>query len=130
MCCFCDIVFSHLPVKNLSQNKVLTKSHILLHYSLRFGKVYILRNMEPAIELARLDTGGGEIRDIKNAIDKNKSEISKIRKIITSILIPMLGIIILCGGLIVGVLSGYIIKLPHSQTDESGLVNVSKPGKL
>ena len=78
----------------------------------------------------RLETGGREInriKEIENKIQKMEKKNSKNRKII----IPMLGIIILCGGLIVGVLSGYLIKLPHQQNDEFGLVNnTSKPGML
>ena len=83
--------------------------------------------MEPAIEMARLDdAGGGENMELKNEIKELENKIEKSLKII----IPMFGIIILCVGLILGVLSGYLIRLPHSQTDESGLDNVSKPGKL
>ena len=75
--------------------------------------------MEPAIEMARLDdAGGGENMELENKIEKS-----------LKIIIPMFGIIILCVGLILGVLSGYLIRLPHSQSDESGLVNASKPGK-
>ena len=77
----------------------------------------------------RLDTEGGEINKIKeneNKIQKMENEIQKMKKKNSKnrkIIIPMLGIIILCGGLIAGVLSGYLIKLPHQQIDESGLVN-------
>ena len=77
------------------------------------------------MEMARLDdAGGGEIMELKKEIKEIKEGISKILKTI----IPMFGILILCGGMTVGVLSGYLIRLPHSQTAESGLVNVSKPG--
>ena len=87
--------------------------------------------MEPAIEMARLDdAGGGEIMELKQEIKEIKEMMKKGNSKILKTFIPMFGILILCGGLIVGVLSGYLIRLPHSQTDESGLDNVSKPGKL
>ena len=82
------------------------------------------------MEMARLDdAGGGEIMELKQEIKEIKEMMKKGNSKILKTIIPMFGIIILCGGLIVGVLSGYLIRLPHSQTDESGLVNVSKPGK-
>ena len=78
-----------------------------------------------------LHTAGNmvEIKDIveKNAkmmIEINKKEISKMKKII----IPMLGILILGVGLTIGVLSGYLLRLPHQETNESGQVELSKPG--
>ena len=83
------------------------------------------------MEMARLDdAGGGEIMELKKEIkeleNKIKERTNEIEKMINKgnstsqkIIIPMLGIIILCGGLTVGVLSGYLIRLPHSQTDES-----------
>ena len=90
------------------------------------------------MEMARLDdAGGGEIMELKQEIKEIKEHTNEIEKMIKKgnskilkTIIPMFGIIILCGGLIVGVLSGYLIRLPHSQTDESGLDNISKPGKL
>ena len=81
---------------------------------------------------------GGTIKEIKDIVNKNaimteknaimiksnKKEISKNRKII----IPMLGLLILGVGLIIGVLSGYLVlHLPHQQTNESGQVELSKP---
>ena len=83
------------------------------------------------MEMARLDdAGGGEIMELKREIKEIKEHTNKIEKLINKgnsksqkIIISMLGILILCGGLTVGVLSGYLIRLPHSQTVESG------PGK-
>ena len=85
----------------------------------------------------RIDSGG-TIKDIKDIVDKNavmteknaimiksmKKEISRNRKII----IPMLGVLILGVGLTMGVLSGYLLRLPHQQTNGSGQVELSKPG--
>ena len=78
----------------------------------------------------RIDIGG-KIVKIENIVEKNaiviesnKKEISKMKKII----IPMLGVLILGVGLTVGVLSGYILRLPHQETNESGQVELSKPG--
>ena len=77
------------------------------------------------MEMARLDdAGGGEIMELRKELKKEIKEIKEQNLKSQKIIIPMLGIIILCGGLIVGVLSGYLIRLPHSQTVESG------PGKL
>ena len=77
------------------------------------------------MEMARLDdAGGGEIMELKKEIKELKEMMNKGNSKSLRIIIPMLGIIILCGGLTVGVLSGYLIRLPHSQTVESG------PGKL
>ena len=83
------------------------------------------------MEMARLDdAGGGEIMELKKEIkDEIEKAIRKGNSKILKIIIPMLGMLILVCALNVGVLSGYLLKYPHQQTAESGLANVSKPGK-
>ena len=93
--------------------------------------------MEQSIEMDTLDTGVniGEIKDMvekyakvteKNAIviKRMEKENSRNRKII----IPMLGVLIIGVGIALGVLSGYLFRLPHQQTNGSGQVEQSKPG--
>ena len=86
--------------------------------------------MEPSIEMDGLETSGN-IVEIKDIVEKNtimiesiKKDISKNRKII----IPMLGVLILGAGLTIGVLSGYLLRLPHQQTNGSGQADLPKPG--
>ena len=90
-------------------------------------KFIFLATMEPSIEMERLDTSGN-IVEIKEYIDEKmesiKKDISKNRKIMT----PMLGVIILGLGLTIGVLSGYLLRLPHQQTNESGQIDLPNPG--
>ena len=81
--------------------------------------------MEPSIEMDRIDIGGKMVK-IENIVENNKKEISKMKKII----IPMLGVLILGVGLTVGVLSGYLLRLPHQESNESGQVELPKPGTL
>ena len=103
-------------------------------------EVYIFCNMEPSIEMDRLNASEN-IMTIEDKVDKNatmteknaimiksnKEEISKNRKRMTRIIIPMLGVLILGVGLTMGVLSGYLLRLPHQQTNGSGQVELSKP---
>ena len=70
----------------------------------------------------RIDSGG-TIKEIKDIVDKNAIMIKRM----TRIIIPMLGVLILGVGLTIGVLSGYLLRLPHQQTNESGQVELSKP---
>ena len=90
--------------------------------------------MEPSIEMDRLDTSGKivEIKDIVDKsvimIDRNKKEILKNQKRMTTIIIPMLGVVILGLGLMIGVFSGYLLRLPHQQTNGEGQVDLQKPG--
>ena len=87
--------------------------------------------MEPSIEMDRLDTSEN-IVEIKDIVDKNaimiKKEILKNQKRMTTIIIPMLGVMILGLGLTIGVLSGYLLRLPHQQTNGAGQVDLQKPG--
>ena len=111
-------------------------------------EVYIFCNMEPSsIEMDRLNASEN-IMTIEDKVDKNatmteknatmteknaimiksnKEEISKNRKRMTRIIIPMLGVLILGVGLTMGVLSGYLLRLPHQQTNGSGQIELSKP---
>ena len=84
--------------------------------------------MGPSIEMDRIDIGG-KIVKIENIVEKNAIMISKNRKRMSTIIIPMLGVIILSLGLTIGVLSGYLLRLPHQQTNESGQTELSKPGR-
>ena len=93
--------------------------------------------MEPSsIEMDRLEASGNiitiedKVDKIATMTEKNaimiksmKKEISRNRKII----IPMLGVLILGVGLTMGVLSGYLLRLPHQQINGSGQVELSKP---
>ena len=97
--------------------------------------------MEPSIEMDTLNTGEN-IMKIEDKVEKNalmtekctrrienyEKEIAKIKKRTTTIIIPMLGILILGMGLTLGVLSGYLLRLPHQQRNETGQVELSKPG--
>ena len=77
----------------------------------------------------RIDSGG-TIKEIKDIVDKNAVMTEKnaiMIKRMTRIIIPMLGVLILGVGLTIGVLSGYLLRLPHQQTNESGQVELSKP---
>ena len=79
---------------------------------------------------------GENVMKIEDKIEKyvrrtenNEKEIAKIKKRTTTIIIPMLGILILGMGLTLGVLSGYLLRLPHQQRNETGgQVELSKPG--
>ena len=73
----------------------------------------------------------GEANPIQNEIKEIlKKEISRIRKILNTIIIPMLGINILCCSLVLGVLSGYLVMLPHQKTEmaETEIQNATTPG--
>ena len=77
----------------------------------------------------RIDSGG-TMKEIKDIVDKNAVMTEKnaiMIKRMTRIIIPMLGVLILGVGLTMGVLSGYLLRLPHQQTNGSGQVELSKP---
>ena len=81
------------------------------------------------MESERVIDGEANIKEIQNEIQKIKKGNSKNRKIFYAIILPILGVNILCCSLVLGVLSGYI-ELPHQKTEmaETELQNASKPG--
>ena len=83
------------------------------------------------MESERVIDGEANIKEIQNEIQKIiKKENSRNRKVLYTIIIPMLGINILCCSLVLGVLSGYLVMLPHQKTEmaETEQQNASKPG--
>ena len=85
---------------------------------------------DQSIEMERLDPGE-EIKKIKDLVENNKKQlnkqINKYGRFTTTIVIPMLGILILCAALMIGVLSGYIIRL---KSHESGQIDTLNAGIL
>ena len=83
------------------------------------------------MESERVIDGEANIKEIQNEIQKIiKKENSRNRKVLYTIIIPMLGINILCCSLVLGVLSGYLVMLPHQKTEmaETELQNATTPG--
>ena len=83
------------------------------------------------MESERVIDGEANIKEIQNEIQKIiKKENSRNRKVLYTIIIPMLGINILCCSLVLGVLSGYLVVLPHQKTEmaETELQNATTPG--
>ena len=85
------------------------------------------------MEPERAIDGEGNIKEIRiefqNEFQKIKKGNSKNRKILYTIIIPILGVNILCCSLVLGVLSGYI-ELPHQKTEmaETEIQNATTPG--
>ena len=83
------------------------------------------------MESERVIDGEANIKEIQNEIQKIiKKENSRNRKVLYTIMIPMLGINILCCSLVLGVLSGYLVMLPHQKTEmaETEIQNATTPG--
>ena len=83
------------------------------------------------MESERVIDGEANIKEIQNEIQKIiKKENSRNRKVLYTIIIPMLGINILCCSLVLGVLSGYLVMLPHQKTEmaETEIQNATTPG--
>ena len=81
---------------------------------------------DQSIEMERIDPGE-KMKEIKNLVENNKKQINKYGRFTTTIVIPMLGILILCAALMIGVLSGYIIRL---KSHESGQIDTLNAGIL
>ena len=88
---------------------------------------------DQSIEMDRIDPGD-KIKNIEIAVEKNRIDnfknLGKTKKY-GRINTAMLALLILCFGLIIGVLSGYIIRLPHhEQTSESDASKLGTHGVI
>ena len=77
---------------------------------------------DQSIEMDRLNPGE-KMKKIENLVENNEKQITKIRRFITTIVIPMLGMIILCSALMIGVQSGYIIRLKGHESGQIDTLN-------